>query len=348
MFDKLKPAIPKQKSPVKSDSAIGLDIGNYAVKVCQLGFQDKQFKLTGFGYSQLDILNPKATVDAIKNVCSQARISSKKVNVSVFPDGVIIRYLLLPLMSDEELRKAMSFEIERYVPFSKEEVVSDYQILKVDEEKKNIKVLMVAAKKETVDSRAKLLQEAGLEPQVVTIDSMVLKNVFQENYAEKKNITVGLLNIGAKVTNINIIRDNYCYFMRDVQIGGENITNLLKEKFDLDTNLAEQKKSLLNPGDQEAFKIIEPVLGNLLNEIYLSFDYYESEFGLVVEEVYLSGGTANLNWLADFFKENLGRQISVLNPFKNIAIDHSIDPQKVANLATSLTVPVGLALEAFN
>jgi len=95
------------------------------------------------------------------------------------------------------------------------------------------------------------------------------------------------------------------------------------------------------------FKVIEPVLGNLLNEVYLSFDYYESEFGLVVDEVYLCGGTANLNWLPDFFKENLGRQVSIINPLKNFIIEPSVDSEKIANLSVSLAVSVGLALESF-
>lgn len=349
MFDKLMSGSFKRKSTAKFEPAVGLDIGNYAVKVCQISKADNnRFKLTGLGYSQTDVLNPKATVEAIKNAWEQARISTKKVNVSIFPEGVIVRYLLLPLMSDEELRKAMSFEIERYIPFSNEEQVSDYQVLKVDEEKKNVKLLMVAAKKELVDARVKLLQEAGLDPQLVTIDSMVLKNAFQENYPDKQNITVGLLNIGSRVTNINILRENYCYFMRDIQIGGEHITNLIKEKFEIDTSVAEQRKHNLSAQDQEVFKVIEPVLGNLLNEIYLSFDYYESEFGLVVDEVFLSGGTAHLGWLTDFLKENLGRQISILDPTKNLIIDSSIDSQKISSIAPALAVPIGLALESFN
>jgi len=339
---------PAKKSSGKGEPAVGLDIGNYSVKVCQIVKADNKFKLTGFGYGPVDVLNPKVATDAIKEACQDAHLSTKKVNAAVFSEGIIVRYLLLPLMSDGELKKAMAFEIERYVPFGKEEVVFDYQILKVDEEKKNIKMLMVAAKKELIDFRVKLLQEVGFEPQVVTIDSLVLKNVFEVNYPDKKNITVGILNIGSKVTNINIVRDHHCYFMRDVQIGGENITNLIKEKFDLDFTQAEQRKFASTPKDEGVFKIIEPVLGNLLNEIYLSFDYYESEFGLVVDEVYLSGGTANLSWLADFLKENLGRPIITLNPTKNLVIDTSLDSTKLSNIATSLTVACGLALESFN
>lgn len=343
----MKIGAPLRKTS-RLEPAVGVDIGNHSVKVCQIHKDGDRFRISGIGYSEIDVLNPKGTVEAIKSACRQAAISVKKVNASVFPEGVIVRYLLLPLMSEEELRRAMSFEIERYVPFDSEQGISDYQVLKVDEEKKNIKVLMVAAKKELVDSRLRLLQEAGLEPQIITIDSMVLKNVFQENYPDKQNTTVGLLNIGARVTNINIIRENCCYFMRDVQIGGENITNLIKEKLEIDSSAAEQKKLSLSPRDQNAFKTIEPVLGNLLNEVYLSFDYYESEFGLVVDEVFLSGGTANLGWLVDFLTENLGRKISVLNPTQNLIVSPSVDAGLLTSKSASLVAVIGLALESFN
>jgi type IV pilus assembly protein PilM len=251
-------------------------------------------------------------------------------------------------MSQEELNKAMNFEIERYAPFKKEETVSDFQILKEDVDKKSLKVLLVVAKKEFVEARTKLIEEAGLEPQLITIDSLVLKNAFELNYPENKSSTVGLLNIGARLTNLNIVKDNASYFMRDVQIGSDNITNLIMEKLEVSSEEAERMKHEFKLSDQETFKIIEPVLGNLLNEIYLSFDYYESEFGLVVDEVFLSGGFARFAWLREFLKENLGREIKILEPIKNLIIDTSLDSKRIAELSSSLTISVGLALESFN
>ena len=348
MFDNRSQISQPKRVFGKSEPAVGVDIGDYAVKICQIVRADKKFKLTGLGYSKINPLSPKAEVEAIQDACQKARLTTKKVNAAVSPEGVIVRYLLLPMMSDAELRKAMKFEIDKYVPFGNEEVVSDYQILKVDEEKKSIKLLMVAAKKELVDARVKLLHEAGLEAQVITIDAMVLKSAFEVSYPDKKDITVGILNIGSKVTNINIIRDNHCYFMRDVQIGGESITSLIKEKLGIDADTAEQRKFALSPTDPEVFKVIEPVLGNLLNEIYLSFDYYESEYGLVVDEVYLSGGTANIKWLLEFFRENLGRPINVLAPAQNLTLDSSVSSIQLAEASPSLTVSLGLALETFN
>ncbi|MFC1704126.1 type IV pilus assembly protein PilM [Candidatus Omnitrophota bacterium] len=336
-----------QKKSKKAEPIIGLDIGNHNIKVVELDNTGENYLLKGIGCASIASQEPAALITAIKEACSEAKVSAKKVNTSIFSEGAILRYLLLPEMTGDELQKAMRYEIERYVPFGKEEVVSDYQILKQDAGKKNMKILLVAAKKEFVEKRASLIQDAGLEPQIITIDAIALKNPFKMNYPDKKEVTVGLLNLGAKITNINIVRDDASYFMRDIQIGGDNITNLIKEQLEVSFEKAESLKRAPGEKETEIFKIIEPVLGNLLNEIYLSFDYYESEFGMVVDEVYVCGGTSQLKWLQDFLRDNLGREILPLDIRKQITIAKEIPTDKLVNLAPLLPISVGLAMESF-
>ena len=332
----------------KSEFATGIDIGNFSVKVVCISRKNEAVNLESFGYSKIDNNKPDGLVEAIKSACLEAKLADKKVNSSIAPEGVIVRYLLLPQMNSDELSRAMEFEIERYVPFDKNDVVSDYVVIKEMPDTKNIKVLLVAAKKDFVENRVKILKEAGLEPEVITIDSLVLKNVFQINYPNKNNKTIGLINIGAKVSNINIVRDSTSYFMRDVQLGGDSITQLLKEKLEINLDDAEKLKCTLDPEDKEKFKIIEPVLGNLLNESYLSFDYYESEFGMIVDEVFLSGGSVKLAWLVNFLKENLNRDVTIVNSINNIKIVSNVSSQRLETLSSSLVVPIGLALESFS
>ncbi len=343
-----EPSLKAKIFPKQDLVAVGLDIGNFAVKVTELQKQGDRFILKGLGFSPVKSRDSNSLVAAIQNAVKEARLGTKKVNASIFPEGVIVRYLLLPSMTSDELSKAMNFEIERYAPFKKEEIVSDFQILKEDQDKKNMKVLLVVAKKDSVEARMKLIEDAGLEPQLITIDSLVLKNSFQLNYPDKKNMTVGLLNIGSKLTNLNIVKDNASYFLRDVQIGSDNITNVIMEKLEASFEEAEKIKFEFKLSNQETLKIIEPVLGNLLNEIYLSFDYYESEFGLAVDEVLLSGGAAKFDWLREFLKENLGREIKILEPTRNLIVDASLNSQRVTELSSSAAISIGLALESFS
>ncbi len=336
------------KKAVKNEPIIGLDIGNFNVKAVELENSSAGPVVNGVGCAQLKSLENNLVIEAIQKACEDARVTTKRVNASIFSEGAILRYLLLPEMTGDELQKAMKYEIERYVPFGKDEVVSDYQILKQDAGKKNMKILLVAAKKQSIENRVKLIQDAGYDPEVITIDPLALKNPFAFNYPEKKDVTVGLLNIGTKITNINIVRGDASYFMRDIQIGGANITSLIKEQLDLEYGEAERLKC--NPPEEreeELFKVIQPILGNLLNEIYLSFDYYESEFGMVVDEVYICGGSSQLKWLPDFLRDNLGREIIPLNASKVITTSKEINSENLSNLSPLLPVSVGLAIESF-
>jgi type IV pilus assembly protein PilM len=330
-----------------ADVSVGLDIGSFSVKVVEIKKEKEIYRLNGMGFSRIQGTQAKDFSEAIKKACEEARISTKKINASVFPKGTIIRYLLLPYMSREELKKAMDFEIGRYIPFEKDDVTSDYQILREDPDKKNMQILLVATKKKIVEERIKIIQDAGLEPQIISIDSLVLKNVFEINYPDKRDITVGLLNLGSKITNINIVRDNFSYFMRDIQLGGENMTHLIKEKLDIDDQEAEMLKWNPEGREEEVFKIIEPLLGNLLNEIYLSFDYYESEFGMVVDEVYVTGGSSRLKWLSSFLSENLGREIYDLESTKRLSLNNNISSERVNSLSCCLAIAIGLALETY-
>jgi len=332
----------------KAEQIVGLDIGNFSVKVAQLKKDTDKFTLSGLGHCRINSRDRKDVIEAIKKSASEAKIGTKKVNASIFPEKAIVRYLLLPDMSDEELSKAMNFEIERCIPFNKEQAVSDYLILQKDASKKNMKVLLIATKQELVEDRVNLIRDAALEPELITIDPIVLKNCFGFNYPEKKEITAGLLNIGSRLTNINIIRGDVSYFMRNIQIGGDSITHLIKEKLGINETEAESMKCSIDPEkNQEIIKVIEPVLGNLLNEIYLSFDYYESEFGLVVDEIYISGGGSNLSFITEFLKENLGREVFQLDPIKNLEIDSRLSQDKAKSLSSFLPVSIGLALESF-
>ena len=157
-----------------------------------------------------------------------------------------------------------------------------------------------------------------------------------------------VVNLGSKISNINIVRGNISYFMRDIQLGGEDLTYLIKEKLDINNEEAEKLK--YEPGDKEGevFKTIEPVLGNLLNEIYLSFDYYESEFSMAVDEVYITGGSSSLKWLPGFLHDNLGRKVHILEAAKRIPLSKNILPDRAKSLSCCLAVAIGLALETFN
>jgi Tfp pilus assembly PilM family ATPase len=173
---------------------------------------------------------------------------------------------------------------------------------------------------------------------------VVVKNTFYLSYPEKKEKNVAIVDLGCKLCSITVVKNLASNFMRDIPIGTDNIVTLAKEKLNMD------KKQVLDligkPEIQtKEFKdIANSVLANLLNELYLSFDYYETQFESGIEEIFVTGGFSRFAGINEFLSKNLGIPTSTFDALKNISISSDLQ-QKVRPFADVLAVSIGLALE---
>jgi type IV pilus assembly protein PilM len=251
-------------------------------------------------------------------------------------------------MSSGELRQALKFEAQKYIPFSLDEVNLDSFILKEDLPDNKMLVLLAAVKKEFLRERLKIIESAGFKASIVDIDSLALINAFNFNYAKDsdilKNKTIALLNIGAALTNLNILEDGIPCLSRDIQIAGNNFTQKLMDIFGLDFKSAEELK--INPKErlQKVSQAIEAVLVNLASEVRTSFDYYESQSASDVIKIFLSGGSSLFSGLKDMLANLVGIEVEPWNPIGKINIGDSVDAEKVKAVSNQLAVAIGLAL----
>ncbi len=154
-----------------------------------------------------------------------------------------------------------------------------------------------------------------------------------------------MINIGASMTNLNIIEAGFPRLSRDIQISGNNFTQRLADVFAMDLKAAEGLK--LNPDKERAVRVtaaVEAILSNLAVEIRTSFDYYESQSATSVLKIFLSGGSSFFNGLKDILANLLGIEVEYWDPFKKINLSEEIDAQKVKAISSQLSVAVGLAL----
>ncbi|MCU0665661.1 MAG: pilus assembly protein PilM [Candidatus Omnitrophica bacterium] len=329
------------KKPSKS---IGLDIGSSQLKLIELDATKNSAQVTSMAMQ--DIRQSKNISDEIKKIFNDNKISSSKVNVAVSGDGVIARYLSMPKMSYDELKKAISYELEEHIPFKPEEVYTDFFITGEDTTAKNkMHVFLVATKKELLDKYISMLEKAELTPKIITMDALCLMNIFCFNYPDKIKSNVTVLNIGERTTNLIITRDKTPYFVRDTRFGGETVTSIIQNKLNIAKDAAEEIKLKLSSQDIELAKTIKTTLATLLNEIFVSIDFYENLTEKKIDEIYLSGGSCLLYGLKEFLSGYLGIQINPLDPFKNITFAPSIAKEKIAEQAPFMAVAAGLALE---
>lgn len=323
---------------------VGLDIGSYNLKVVELEVKEGSFEIVNLGMK--DIREIKDISLAIRELFEEAHISSREVNISLSGNNVVARYLSLPKMNEDELKKAMVFELEDRIPFKPEEVYIDYYILGEEPNSKNrIRVFLVATKKDWLDGRINLVREAGLEPRVVSIDTLALKNTFYFNYPSKIPISIALLNIGDKITNLLIIREGIPYFVRDTRFGGEAITSLIQSRLELDRKAAEELKYNLKNASTDIIQTIKATLATLLDEIFVSLDFYENLTERRIDEIYICGGSSQVEGLKEFLRSYLNLDIFILEPLKNFSLSSHISQETLTKLSPFLAIATGLALE---
>lgn len=334
----------KQLFKAKEKVCIGLDIGTQTVKLLKFKFLKQEVELCGFEVQPLG--NSDISQALLKIMQAQ---DGKKVNISVSGPSVVIRNVNFPKMNSDELRQALKFEAQKYIPFSIDEVNLDSYILKADLADNKMMVLLVAVKKDFINRRLKLFENSGVSVNIVDVDSFALINAFHFNHsAADKSIdhkTVALLDIGAGHSNLNIIEDNSPRLSRDINIAGNNFTQKLSDTLGLDFKSAEELKLKADKESQDKIRpSLEAVIANLATEIRISFDYYESQGASSVAKIFLSGGGSLSLGLKDILSSLLDIEVEYWDPLSKISIPEGIDAQKIKALSSRLVIAAGLAL----
>lgn len=326
---------------VKEKFSIGLDIGTQSIKCVKLKINDA-IELVNFDLEEGQ-LDPTDVLKKIKHAQD-----ADLVNISFCGSSTVIRYVNFLRMNKTELKQALKFEAQKHIPFSLNEVNLDAEILKNDLPENKMLVLIAAIKKELTQQRLKILENAGLRSNILDIDSIALINAFNFNYPKidvPENKSICLLNIGASISNVNILDNRIPRLSRDIHSAGANFTKKLMDIFELDFKAAEELK--INPDPERANKVkagVESVLTNLAAEIRTSFDYYESQNSSSVVKIFLSGGGSKISGLSEMLTVCLGIPVESWDAFKQIKISDKIDAQKLNSFSGQFNVAAGLAL----
>ena len=349
-FKKFKLPFMQQQS-----LTVGLDIGSYAVKVCELAESGKGVKLISLGSARLpadvvedgELRDPDAVAKVIQNLVDNLKIKGKKVGISISGYSVILKKINLAVMNEKELEQHIQSEAEQYIPFDLADVYLDFQDLKTNtEDEDRTDVMLVAAKKEVVDGYLQMLQSVGLKTVLVDVDAFALENSFESNYGQEG--TVVLVDIGSSKMNINIISNGASLFARDVVLGSRQLSEQIQEKFELDFEEAEALKVGAQPSEDkqgELEQIFVGVTTQWVMEIQKAIDFYNSNFpDNPLAKIVLSGGGSKVKGLDRFFSKETGLEVEVFDPFSRTVVDENvIDPDYLKNIAPEMAIAVGLA-----
>ncbi len=344
----------------KKKNLVGVDIGTSSVKVIELKSKKKgereEYELTGIGY---EVIPPQAIIegaiidygivaDAIVKAFENAHIKNRDIAISIAGSSVFTRRVKIMNVPDEELEETIYFEARNQLSGSAvDEVFMDYQILSRDEEK--IDVIFVAIKKDKVNEYLNVTVQAGKNPVVVDVDQFALANTLNYNYSLSPDTSVAIINIGAYLTNIVIVKDGMPILTRDIAFGGNNITDLIQKEFQLDFERAEMVKkgqavSGISPAVVES--TIKILFEDLRNGLKQTIDYYQAiSENEMIGKLYLSGGTVKIQGLVQYLEESFNIPAEVINPFQNIYYSpKKFDEDYLNEMAPVFGVAVGLGM----
>jgi type IV pilus assembly protein PilM len=343
----------------KNRQLVGLDIGSSSIKAVELKSTKAGYELVSFGMEPLAqdtvvdgaIMDAPQVANAISKIFDAQRVKTKNVATSVSGHSVIVKRVPLPLMTEDELYDRIPSEASQHIPFDIADVNLSYQLLESMDSQMD--VLLVAVKKDKILNHTNVLAQAGKTPVIVDIDAFALQNCFEVNYEPDAGQTVALLNIGASVMNINIVRGGVPLFTRDVSVGGNQYTDALQKELDLSFEDAERLKrgdSLPSVTDEQKQQILRSVSDILTLEIQKTFDFFRATAsGESIQRIVVAGGTARVPGLVDLLREEFAMPVEELNPFRKVLINpsrHSDD--QIREMAPRLAIAVGLALRSFD
>jgi type IV pilus assembly protein PilM len=360
----------EQQQPVKKEALVGLlgkrkglvgvDIGSSAIKAVELkggGKGGAEYQLVNLGLEPLPpeaivdgaIMDSGSVIDAIQRLFSTQKIKTNEVATSVSGNAVIVKKISLPQMSPEELAESIHWEAEQYIPFDIQDVALDYEMAEGSGSGGNMDVLLVAAKKDKISDYSSVLSQAGKSPQIVDVDVFALQNCYEVNYGVDPGRVIALLNVGASIMNINIIKGATSIFNRDIAVGGNQYTDAIQKDLNLSFDQAEALKRggrVEGTSPESLAPIFQVVSENIALEIQKTFDFFKATSSEDrIDRIFLSGGTSKVHGLQDLLSERFEAGVEILNPFNSITYNpRDFDPDFINEIGPSAAVAVGLAV----
>jgi type IV pilus assembly protein PilM len=340
----------------KQKEVIGIDIGSSSVKLVQIKCLKDAFQLLNAGIVPLPpeaivdntLIDSSSIVNALKNLVTSLGVKVKDVACSISGNSVIIRKITLPAMPAEELEDQITWEAEQYIPFDINDVYLDFQILSPDSiDTAKMNVLLVASKKEIINDYVAVFNEAAMQLSVVDVDSFAVQNAFEINHDIGPDEVVALINIGANIMNINIVKGGITLLTRDVQMGGNLYTEEIQKQTGLGSAEAESAKILARETHNSALlDVLGKVNDTITQEIRRSLDFYNSTANEDrITRIFVSGGGAKVYNLIETVGEKLSLPVETINPFAKLKYNEKdFDPEYLQEIGPLMAVSVGLAI----
>jgi type IV pilus assembly protein PilM len=338
----------------RARTTVGLDIGSGFIKAVMINHASGQPVIEKVAIARVaddaivegEVMDPTLVADAVRDLLNRADIKTKDVAVAVGGRDVIIKKIQMDRMKEAEAREVIRWEADQHVPFDPENVELDFQILDPDGEGLQMQVLLVAAKRELVESKLSLLTEIGLEASIVDVEAFALHNAFERNYPEAMRGVVALANVGNETTTVNLLEDGVPVLTRDLPVGARR----LREDLQRDKGMpAEAADRVVQGGELDP--ALAPHVATRGEELALGIEraaaFLQTSNRPVgaLSRLYLTGGGSRIPGFSGVLADRLRVPVTQAHPLERIDIGSgAFGDLSVDEVAPLLMLAVGLAL----
>jgi type IV pilus assembly protein PilM len=348
----------------KTPPLIGLDIGSSSVKVVELAqAAGGALRLERYAIEPLprgavvdgNIDKIELVSEAVKRAWRRAGCKIKNVAMALPASAVITKRIALPAnLREEELAIQVESEANQYIPFALDEVSLDFQVLgPVLNSPEEVEVLIAASRKEKVEDRLAVVQEAGLKPVVVDVESYAMRSALGRLIGQLPNRgegqVIAVFYIGANTTGVTVILDGEAVYEREQPFGGQQLTSDIARAYGIPAEEAEAKKRSGDlPANFEA-EVLRPFIETASTEITRALQFFFTSTPFTrVDQLMLCGGSSVLTGLPEALMERAQVPTSVISPFKGMEISPNVREKQLRLDAPALLTPCGLAMRRFD
>ena len=362
----------------RKEPILGIDIGPSAVKLVELSSSGPRFRVEGFAIEPLaegmgedrNLTDTDEVAEAIKRACRKAGTRARRAAVAVPTSSVITRTVPMPAdFKESDVEVNIATEAAQYIPYPIEEVYLDFEAKGRSPASNEMQdVMLVATRKENVDTREAALKNAGLKPAIVDVEAYALENAFRLlmdslpktgggegslSLAKARESLTALVDIGATLTNLYILQQDRVIFTREQRFGCDQLTVRIAEAHGLSREQAEQAKRSGPVSEDYPIAILEPFKQMLAEQIGHGLQFFFSSDLFVtgrynIDTIVLSGGGATLVGLDRIVADVLSIATVVANPFKNMGSAARVNSSALLRDAPLLLIACGLALRSFD
>ncbi|MEZ0236377.1 MAG: type IV pilus assembly protein PilM [Actinomycetota bacterium] len=356
---------------------IGLDIGSTAVRAVELTGGDPptvikaaQVPLPAGAVENGEVKDPDVVTEALRELWERGGFKAKRVYMGVGNQRVVVREIALPYLPEKELRASLGFQVQEFIPMAVDEAVLDYDPIGEFEQddRKMLRMLLVAAQRQMVDTVVSAATGAKLEPvgldlvPFAMVRSVGTTGVGMDLEDEGDE---AVIDIGAHVTNIVVHARGTVRFVRILPSGGRDVTLAIARGIGVEDDVAERLKrgedvELETPprvdqegGDEVAEhpdtgrvkEIAMQRAASFVDEIRSSLEFYTAQAqGARIARVLVTGGGSKLEGFLELLRQRIPVEVEAGKVFQHARSQLSLSDEALAEAEPVLAVAVGLAI----